>query len=333
MELIGVFTRSVKSAYNRYPVTGAWTLQPDGSSKGGFPVKTGLSRVGTRHAKGQRARALPPREEKELLYMNLKIVRAFLVVGLTGCGASQLPEDVPNVDVGSTESNVIVGSVNWTSVTSLSSTSTERTRSKAVGYLSIPAVGSRCTAWLVGTDKVVTNNHCIGTSSEAVGAKVSFNYEDGVASTSRIWYDCSTFVRTWTAEDMTVLTCKPLNGYTPGQVYGRLTVAAGNAANSSAMYIVHQNCDYVASSGCVPTKKYSPGTVLNTNYSSNELSYNADTLGGSSGSPVFGAAGSTYAHQVIGLHHVGAGSNYSTSSFNVGVEASAIRARLAEVGL
>ena len=266
--------------------------------------------------------------------MSMKIVRAFLVVGLTGCGVAELPEDVPNAEpVGSTEAEVIVGSVNWTSVTSLSSTSTERARSKAVGYLSIPAVGSRCTAWLIANDKIVTNNHCIGSSSEAVGAKVSFNYEDGVASTSRIWYDCSTFVRTWSAEDMTVLSCKALNGYYPGQVYGKLTVAGANAANSSSMYIVHQNCDYVANSSCVPTKKYSPGTVLNTNVSTNELSYNADTLGGSSGSPVLAGAGASYAHYVIGLHHVGVGSNYSTSSYNKGVEASAIRARLAEIGL
>jgi V8-like Glu-specific endopeptidase len=265
--------------------------------------------------------------------MSLKIVRAFLVVGLTGCGVAELPADVPDAELATTESEVIVGSVNWSSVTSLSSTSTERTRSKAVGYLSIPAVGSRCTAWLVGTDKIVTNNHCIGSSSEAVGAKVSFNYEDGVASTSRIWYDCSIFVKTWSAEDMTVLGCKALNGYYPGQVYGKLTVAPTNAANSSAMYIIHQNCDYNASSGCVPTKKYSPGTVLNTNYSSNELSYNADTLGGSSGSPVLAGAGAANAHYVIGLHHVGVGSNYSSSSFNTGVEASAIKARLAEVGL
>jgi V8-like Glu-specific endopeptidase len=266
--------------------------------------------------------------------MSLKLVRAFLVVGLTGCGVAELPQDVPNAEsVDSVESPVIVGSVNWTAATSLSSTSTERARSKAVGYLSIPAVGSRCTAWLIANDKIVTNNHCIGSSSEAVGAKVSFNYEDGVASTSRIWYDCSTFVKTWTAEDMTVLTCKALNGYLPGQVYGKLTVASTNAANSSAMYVLHQNCDYNATPSCVPNKKYSPGTVLNTNATSNELSYNADTLGGSSGSPVLAGAGAANAHLVIGLHHVGAGSNYSSSAYNLGVEASAIRARLAEIGL
>ena len=72
-----------------------------------------------------------------------KLVRAFLVVGLTGCGASELQMGVPDAELASTEAPVIVGSVNWTSVTNLSSTSTERARSKAVGYLSIPAKGSR----------------------------------------------------------------------------------------------------------------------------------------------------------------------------------------------
>ncbi|MFE8598357.1 trypsin-like serine peptidase [Archangium violaceum] len=265
--------------------------------------------------------------------MSLKLVRAFLVVGLTGCGVAELPEDVPNADAASVESPVIVGSVNWTEATALGSTSTERTRSKAVGYLSIPAVGSRCTAWLVANDKIVTNNHCVGSAADAVGARVSFNYENGVASASRIWYDCSTFVRTWTAEDMTVLTCKALNGTLPGAVYGKLTVASANAANSSAMYVLHQNCDYNATPSCVPNKKYSPGSVLNTNVTSNELSYNADTLGGSSGSPVLAGTGAANAHLVIGLHHVGVGSNYSTSASNRGVEATAIRARLAEIGL
>lgn len=259
--------------------------------------------------------------------MNLKSFRALMLVGMTACGVADLPEDVPNAEpnepLASTESNVIVGSVNWTAATS--TTGTIRTRSRAVGYLSIPARGSRCTAWLVSNDHIVTNNHCIGSAADASGAQVSFNYEDGVASTSRVWYSCSTFVRTWTAEDMTVLRCTG----SPGLTYGRLTVSTTNAATGSSLYIIHQNCDYVATPGCTPTKKYSPGTALNGSYNSLELSYNADTLGGSSGSPVISAS----SHTVVGLHHVGVGSNYSTSAFNLGVKASAIRTRLAEIGL
>ncbi|HEX5749564.1 MAG TPA: trypsin-like peptidase domain-containing protein [Archangium sp.] len=266
--------------------------------------------------------------------MSLKIVRAFLVAGLTGCGVGELPEDAPNAEpVGSTEGEVIVGSLNWYNVTELSPTSTQRARSKAVGYLSIPAKGARCTAWLIANDKIVTNNHCIGSSAEAAGARASFNYEEGVASTSRIWYDCPTLVRTWTNEDMSVLACKPLNGYYPGQVYGKLTVASSNAANSSSVYIIHQNCETTVDSSCVPTKKYSLGTVLNTNHGAVTLTYNADTLGGSSGAPVLAGTGAANAHLVIGLHRGGGGDNYSPTAYNVGTEATALKARLAEIGL
>lgn len=260
--------------------------------------------------------------------MNLKNFRALMLVGLAACGMPEESEEL-NAPVGSNESEIIVGSVNWSSVTSLASTSTERARSRAVGMLEIPARGSRCTAWLISNDSVVTNNHCISTTAQASGARVSFNYEDGVASTSRIWYNCSTLVRTWAAEDLTVLRCAAINGVFPGQVYGRLSVATTNAAAGSGIYVIHQNCDYVASPSCVPTKKYSPGAVVNANYSTTQLSHNGDTLGGSSGSPVLSATG----HTVVGLHHAGVGPNYSTTSFNLAIKASNIRARLAEIGL
>ena len=75
----------------------------------------------------------------------------FAAVGLlTACGGMQ-----PEVDEGlttdalaSSRSTVIVGSVDWKSSTALSGT--QATRANAVGYLSIPAAGSRCTAWLRG---------------------------------------------------------------------------------------------------------------------------------------------------------------------------------------
>jgi hypothetical protein len=262
-----------------------------------------------------------------------KLLGALLLAGgMTACGPAELdgPDLEPTESLQTQESPVIVGSVNWVSVTSLSSTSTERARSKAVGYLSIPAVGSRCTAWLVSNDVAITNNHCIGSSSEAVGARISFNYEDGVASTSRIWYDCSTFIKTWTYEDMTALRCQPINGVYPGQTYGKLTVSSTNASTGSSVYVIHQNCDYYTTSGCSPTKKYSPGSVLNGSYNTKELSYDADTLGGSSGSPVL----SKSSHYVVGLHHVGVGGDSSgRGSFNLGVKASLIKARLAEIGL
>lgn len=261
-----------------------------------------------------------------------KSVRALFLVGaLSACG-TEAPLDVPNADgqepLQSQESNVIVGSVNWVSATTLSGT--QRTRSRAVGYLSIPAVGSRCTAWLVSPDVIITNNHCVGSSSQASGARASFNYEDGVSSTARVWYNCGTMIRTWAGDDMTALRCTATNGQLPGNVYGWLTVASANAATNANIYVVHQNCDYYTTSGCTPTKKSSPGVVRNSNYSTTDLSYDADTLGGSSGSPVL----SSTSHQVVGLHHIGLGGNsQGRGTANTGVKATRVKARLAEIGL
>ncbi|GHG77061.1 trypsin-like peptidase domain-containing protein [Comamonas sp. JC664] len=264
--------------------------------------------------------------------MFVKSVRALFLVGaLSACG-TEAPHDVPDADgvepLQSQESNVIVGTVNWVSATTLSGT--QRTRSRAVGYLSIPAVGSRCTAWLVSADTIITNNHCVASASQAAGARASFNYEDGVAAASRVWYDCPTLIRTWSGDDMTALRCRATNGQLPGNVYGWLTVASANAATNDSVYVVHQNCDYYTSSGCTPTKKSSPGRVLNANYSTTDLSYDADTLGGSSGSPVL----STSTNQVVGLHHIGLGGNsQGRGTGNTGIKATRVRARLAEIGL
>lgn len=261
-----------------------------------------------------------------------KLVGAMLVMGLTACGSME-PMDVPDAEptneaLASQESHVIVGTLNWVSATSL--TGTQRTRSLAVGYLSIPAVGSRCTAWLVSNDVIITNNHCVGSSADAVGARVSFNYEDGVASASRVWYSCATFIKTWSSDDMTALRCSAVNGQLPGQVYGFLTVSSTNAATGSAVYVVNQNCDYYTTPSCTPTKKSSPGAVLNGNYSTTDISYDADTLGGSSGSPVI----STSTNQVVALHHIGIGGNsQGRGTANTGVKATRVKARLAEIGL
>ncbi|MET0403077.1 MAG: trypsin-like peptidase domain-containing protein [Cystobacter sp.] len=243
---------------------------------------------------------------------------------LTACGAQQdFDESLSSDALMSNESTVIVGEVDWKSTTLL--TGTQATRANAVAYLAIPAAGSRCTAWLVSDDVIITNNHCISTAAGAAGAKATFNYIDGVAAGSRIAYDCSTFIKTWSNLDMTALRCAALNGKKPGQVYGKLTVASTNAATNAGVYVLHQNCN---TSGCAPTKKFSPGKILNANYSSTDASYDSDTLGGSSGSPVL----STATNEVIALHHYGYSSG-GKGTHNSGVRATLLKSALAEIGL
>jgi V8-like Glu-specific endopeptidase len=254
---------------------------------------------------------------------------SWLVGGLVACGGTV--ED-PGYDeqghLGVTESQVIVGSVDWSSATSL--TGAKAQRAQAVGYLSIPAKNSRCTAWLASEDIVITNNHCIATASEAAGARVSFNYNEGVSSSSRVWYDCSTFVKTWANLDMTALRCAPLNNQLPGQTHGYLRVASADAATNSSIYVIHQNCDYYTDSSCTPTKKHSPGSILNASYSSTDASYNADTLGGSSGSPVL----AENSHEVVALHHYGFNQDsMGRGTHNSGVRAGHIRTALLDINI
>lgn len=260
----------------------------------------------------------------------MKTIRIFGLIALgslTACvGAEGVADDFEST--AQAEQPVIVGSVDWVNSTSLSGT--PATRAKAVGYLSIPAQGSRCTAWLVSKDVAITNNHCIARSSQAKGARISFNYEEGVSSAQRVWYDCSTFVATWKNLDMTAIRCAPLDGVYPGDVQGWLTVASTDAADDSDIYVLHQNCDYYASSGCAPTKKYSGGAILDANYSSTDASYDADTLGGSSGSPVLSAA----TDEVVALHHYGFNGDASgRGTHNSGVRAGEIKPALAAIGL
>jgi len=247
---------------------------------------------------------------------------------MTACvGAEEVDLDETE-DLATAEQPVIVGSIDWASTTTL--TGTKATRANAVGYLSIPAAGSRCTAWLVSKDTIITNNHCIASSSEAANAKASFNYVDGVSSSQRVWYTCSTFVKTWSNLDMTALKCGTVNGQYPGDVYGTLTVSSTNPATNDSIYVIHQNCDYYTSSSCSPTKKYSPGKILNGSYSSTDASYDADTLGGSSGSPVLSAT----SNEVVALHHYGFNGNSSgRGTHNSGVKASLIKSALAEIGI
>lgn len=269
--------------------------------------------------------------------MTRNVLFLFLAALIAGCGVDSLDEgdDILSDDLESSESTVIVGSVNWRSTTKLRVGSAEAINAARVGMLSIPAVRSRCTAWLVARDMVVTNNHCISTAAEAKGAKVSFNYVDGVSKSQLAWYDCSTLVKTWEAEDMSVLRCAALNGKLPGDVHGFMKLATTDPVKGRRLYVLHQNCDYYKTPSCSPTKKYSPGVVLDPDAviqgaPNNNLTYNADTLGGSSGSPVF----DLYRDEVVALHHYGlGGTGGGRGTSNAGVKISHIRARLAEIGI
>lgn len=215
-----------------------------------------------------------------------------------GCMNPLDTDEETGLAAGQDEGSVIVGSVGWSDVTQLDAASAERANSRAVGYLSIPARGQRCTAFLIAPDVVMTNEHCIPGDWAAEGATVSFRRERGVGRAQQSTWDCSVFLGNDPALDFALLHCPER----PGDVHGVVTLEARAAQRYDELYVIHQNCDYYASPGCDPIKQYSPGRVTRV---AQEISHDADTLGGSSGAPVF----SRDSHAVFALHHVGVGNN------------------------
>src|SRR5690606_9835311 len=98
--------------------------------------------------------------------------------------------------------------------------------------------------------------------------------------------------------DFALLRCEG----SPGAQYGTVNLARSAAAAGSDIYVIHQNCDYYNEQDCDPTKKISRGKLVKIRSEDGEYAHNADTLGGSSGSPMFGPN-----HEVIAIHHAGAG--------------------------
>ena len=223
---------------------------------------------------------------------------SFFIIGLallvTACGKQEELTDFSGVFRG----QVIIGDLDWKEITTLSSTNPIRQRGKAVGAVDLPAMGSRCTGFLISENILMTNHHCIPTSGHARGVTVKFKHEKGVSPAGHAKYDCSEFIGNNRELDFALLKCE---GY-PGRKFGFVELDSDQKTQGSSIYIVQQNCDYYMNRGCDWTKKVSEGSITRV---ASEYSHNADTLGGSSGSPVF----SKVTHEVVGIHHAGAGNN------------------------
>lgn len=241
-----------------------------------------------------------------------------LALALSACAVDMgsLDPDTGFLPESQDAEQVIIGSINWVEVTDLAEDSAERMNSHAVAYLSIPAKGTRCTGFLISDDVVMTNEHCIGSASDAAGVVAYFRREAGVPWNQWAQFTCDEFIGNSASLDYALLRCQG----SPGQTHGVVTLAQGNPSSSASIYVIHQNCDYYEVPGCAPTKKYSPGQLTGT--SGSDFRHNADTLGGSSGSPVF----SSSSHEVVALHHVGVGNDGNgRGSYNSAVKITLVK--------
>ncbi|MCP4214834.1 MAG: PKD domain-containing protein, partial [bacterium] len=169
---------------------------------------------------------------------------------------------------------------------------------------------SACTGWLVGSEgHVMTNNHCIGTQSEADNSDFEFMAEGSDCATSCVgWFNCPGTVE---ASSGTLVQADSDLDYA-------LVLLPVNVSPTYGYMQLRQELPTVGERIYIPQHAGGSGKQIAVNsdtdgpfcsvYSTNEspcmagpgdIGYYADTEGGSSGSPVLGYADNL----VVALHH------------------------------
>ncbi len=222
-------------------------------------------------------------------------------------------KDVPVGQADIQSSSIIVGDVEWQEVVDLVSSDPKKVNSKAVADIQF-SNGGRCTGFFISDDVLMTNQHCIRSASDVIGMKVFMKHEKGVSKSNWAPVNCTQFIGNDTTLDFALVSCSG----SPGAVYGKVELDSSEVVDGSNIYVVHQNCDYYADYNCDWSKKVSEGKVVGIE---TDVFYDADTLGGSSGSPVF----SDDDHKVVAIHHAGYGGGWTGRGIkNAGVPMSKI---------
>lgn len=190
-------------------------------------------------------------------------------------------------------------------------------KGKAVARLLIGGT-SACTGWLVGSEgHLITNNHCISTSSSAGNTDYEFMAEGSCATNCKSWGACpgtvaadtGTLVQTDAPLDYTLIKL-PTNVST---TYGYLQMRTSAPVVDERIYIPGHPAAWGKHIAVVSTAATDPSGFCEVN-SLNEspcsggpgdIGYTCDTQGGSSGSPVLANAD----HAVVSLHHCGGCNN------------------------
>lgn len=233
--------------------------------------------------------------------------------GDVGDGGGQTPTNPDCVEkiglnrVGPND-EVIIGDNTWYPSSQLTD---KMMKANAAATVYVRMSNSRCTGFLVGDDIVMTNNHCIGSASAARGVYVRFDWKSAGGTYKQ--YTCDQFIGTNSALDFTLVKCQG----SPGKYHPQVVLASYQGKTGYPIYVAQQNCDYYSSPSCTPTQKVGEGSL--TGYSSTQVKHNADTLPGSSGSPVFDKD----SHKVVAIHNAGlntsngGGTNYGVQMYKI----------------
>lgn len=222
-----------------------------------------------------------------------RLLLCFFLLHLISCGKPQNEQDAHAL-----VSSVIVGDLDWKEIGELDINDPVRISASPVAVVSL-ASGGRCTGFLINPNVLMTNEHCVGSALEAKGLVATFLRESHLSEAQWVDVKCERFIGNNVELDYALVGCEGR----PGDRFGHVTLVDEVIRGDESIYVVQQNCDYFLQRGCSWTKKVSFGSLTNKQNAS--VVHNSDTLGGSSGSPVF----SRQTHHVLALHHAGLGNN------------------------
>lgn len=172
--------------------------------------------------------------------------------------------------------------------------------SRSIAKLSIPQ-GTRnraCSGFLIGPNRLITNQHCVENSEQCKAMVIIFGYEFDrrVVRQPGVQYRCAGLLGTPNkALYFTVL--EVAQGNRDISEWGQLELSA-EPASGKLFIIQHPGGDLkkVVQKDCEVTTR----DAENRRGEQNDFGHKCDTEDGSSGSPVFDSM-----HRVIGLHHLG----------------------------
>ena len=171
-------------------------------------------------------------------------------------------------------------------------------RGRAVAKLTfiIGANTAMCTGFLIDSDRMLTNEHCISKSGTCDTMVAIFGYEIGENGSINDGeqHQCTKFIDADHELDVAMI---QLAGK-PGEAWGNLQLTARSIVKDEQAYMIQHPAGepkQISRKDCSVVTLEADG-----NGSKTDFGHKCDTLGGSSGSPMLGAD-----FAVIGLHHFG----------------------------
>lgn len=193
----------------------------------------------------------------------------------------------------------IIGDNDWRPV--IGGEETFSSNEFAVAKLTIGPSGT-CTGFLINDEMIMTNNHCVATSGKTVVAK--FETENEIISAQ-----CNQLIMTDSALDFTILKCNR----NFSNIIAPVVIEAEYLSAPTDVYVIQQNCDYLKDPYCQIERMVSYGVL--SSQQKIIIDHTADTLPGSSGSPIFDES----THKLVALHNAGNPTHYDPNGLNHGI--------------